>query len=172
MSAGPAYGQKASHRPAPLTHGAGASRACSQRLLAPWAAPARVPHPPARGEGILLPAALVAVLVLAGSPPRPSVESSLAALHRVVHFERVAISPDGERVAWVEAVATPDGPSGTLRTIQLTHRSGSAPSLLTAAADGSSHEEDDPVFSPDGSRVAFLSDAQAAGQPELYVADL
>src|SRR5271165_2913132 len=121
---------------------------------------------------ILLPTTLVAVLVLAGSPQRPSVESSLAALHRIVQFERVAISPDGERVAWVEAVATPDGPSGNLRTIHLTDRSGTAPTRLTAAADGSAHEEDEPVFSPDGTRVAFLSDAEASGQPQLYVAEL
>ncbi len=99
-------------------------------------------------------------------------EAALAALHRVVEFQRVAISPGGERVAWVEAVATADGPSGNLRTIQLMDRSGSAARRLTAAANGSPHEEDEPVFSPDGSRVAFLSDAEAAGQPQLYVAEL
>jgi len=84
----------------------------------------------------------------------------------------VAISPDGERVAWVEAVATPDGPSGNLRNIRLTDRSGSPVVRLTAARDGSVHEEDEPVFSPDGARVAFLSDAEASGQPQLYVADV
>jgi dipeptidyl aminopeptidase/acylaminoacyl peptidase len=84
----------------------------------------------------------------------------------------VAISPDGARVAWVEAVATPEGPSGTLRTIRVTDRSGSPVGRLTAAKDGSAHEEDEPVFSPDGGRVAFLSDAEASGQPQLYVADL
>ncbi len=138
--------------------------------MAPSPSPARVPLLP-KGANIHLPT-LVTAFVLAATPQHPTVEAALAALHRVVEFHRVAISPDGEHVAWVEAVATPDGPSGNLRTIHLADRSGSAPARLTAAANGSSHEEDEPIFSPDGSRVAFLSDAEAAGQPQLYVAEL
>ena len=34
------------------------------------------------------------------------------------------------------------------------------------------HEEDEPVFSPDGKRLAFLSDAEQTGQPQLYLADV
>ena len=115
---------------------------------------------------------LVVALVLAASPQRPSVEAALAALHKVVRFERVSISPDGKRVAWVQAVATPDGPSGKLKTVYVMERSGSASTRVTAAADGSAHNEDEPVFSPDGTRVAFLSDAAASDQPQLYVFEL
>ena len=43
---------------------------------------------------------------------------------------------------------------------------------ITAASDGADHEEDEPVFSPDGKRLAFLSDAEQTGQPQLYVADV
>lgn len=62
---------------------------------------------------------LLAALLSTSGEVRPTVQSALAVLHRVVHFERVAISPDGQLVAWVEAAPTPDGPSGTLRILRV-----------------------------------------------------
>ena len=115
---------------------------------------------------------MVAALLLTAAEPRPTVQSALAALHRVVRFERVAISPDGQRVAWVEAAPTPDGPSGTLRILRVADRSASQAARVTAGHDGAVHEEDEPVFSPDGLQLAFLSDAEHSGQPQLYVAAL
>ena len=110
--------------------------------------------------------------VLSAAPGQPGVESVLAELNRLVEIERVALSPDGGRVAWVEAAPTAAGPSGRLKILRLAARSGGAPVRLTAAKDGADHEEDEPVFSPDGTRLAFLSDAEQAGQPQLYVADV
>ena len=75
-------------------------------------------------------------------------------------------------LAWVEAAPTPAGPSGRLKIIRLADRGGGAPVRITAARDGVDHEEDQPVFSPDGKRLAFLSDAEQDGQPQLYVADV
>jgi dipeptidyl aminopeptidase/acylaminoacyl peptidase len=115
---------------------------------------------------------MLAALVLTSAEPRPTVQSALAALHRVVHFERVAISPDGERVAWVEAAPTPDGPSGTLRIVRVADRSGAHIVRITAGKDASAYQEDEPVFSPDGQLLAFISDAEHSGQPQLYLADL
>src|SRR5262249_54037783 len=46
-----------------------------------------------------------------------------------------------------------------------------APQRVTAK-EGTAHDETDPTFSPDGRRLAFLSDAEKKGQPQLYVADL
>jgi len=137
--------------------------------LAPGAAPGslRPPHP---GGGPLTTLALLAVLSV--TPVHPSVESVLTDLNTLVEFKRVAISPDGARVAWVETVSTPAGPSGHLRLIRLASRSGGAPLRITAVKDGKDHEEDEPVFSPDGARLAFLSDAEHSGQPQLYVAEL
>jgi dipeptidyl aminopeptidase/acylaminoacyl peptidase len=111
-------------------------------------------------------------MLLTAAEPRPTVQSALDALHRVVRFERVAISPDGQRVAWVEAAPTPDGPSGILRILRVADRAGSQPVRVTAGKDGAVHQEDEPVFSPDGLQLAFLSDAEHAGQPQLYVAAL
>jgi len=110
--------------------------------------------------------------LLTAAEARPTVEASLAALHRVVRYERVAISPDGDHLAWAEAAPTPDGPSGRLRLLRVADRSGTHVNRVTAARDGAVHEEDEPVFSPDGLQLAFLSDAERAGQPQLYVAAL
>jgi dipeptidyl aminopeptidase/acylaminoacyl peptidase len=115
---------------------------------------------------------MLAALLLTSAGPRPTVQSALAALHRVIHFERVTISPDGQHLAWVEAAPTPDGPSGTLRIIRVAERSGSQVMRITAGKDGAVHQEDEPVFSPDGQHLAFLSDAEHTGQPQLYVANL
>jgi dipeptidyl aminopeptidase/acylaminoacyl peptidase len=109
--------------------------------------------------------------VLSATPAHPSVEAALAELNRVVEFKRVEISPDGQHLAWVEAASTPAGPSGRLKIIRLADRGGGAPVRITAGK-GPDHEEDEPVFSPDGKRLAFLSDAEKDGQPQLYVADV
>ena len=109
--------------------------------------------------------------MLSAAPAHPSVEAALADLNRLVEIKRVAISPDGQRLAWVEAAPTPAGPSGRLKIIRLAERSGGAPVRITAGR-GPDHEEDEPVFSPDGERLAFLSDAEKDGQPQLYVADV
>jgi len=110
--------------------------------------------------------------MLSTTPAHPGVEAALTELNRRVEFERVAISPDAQRLAWVEAAPTPAGPSGRLKIVRLADRSGGAPVRITAAHDEADHEEDEPVFSPDGKRLAFLSDAERAGQPQLYLADV
>jgi hypothetical protein len=115
---------------------------------------------------------VLAVSMLSTTPAHPGVEAALTELNRRVEFERVAISPDAQRLAWVEAAPTPAGPSGRLKIVRLADRSGGAPVRITAAHDGADHEEDEPVFSPDGKRLAFLSDAERAGQPQLYLADV
>ncbi|MGZ3444560.1 MAG: S9 family peptidase [Myxococcaceae bacterium] len=111
------------------------------------------------------------MLLAAGPAPR-GVESALTDLSRLVEIKRVALSADGGRVAWVEAAATPAGPSGSLRRIRLAARAGGTPVRITASKDAADHEDDDPVFSPDGKQLAFLSDAEQPGQPQLYVADV
>jgi dipeptidyl aminopeptidase/acylaminoacyl peptidase len=119
----------------------------------------------------MLPPLLLAVL-LSTSSARPSVQSALQSLHQVVQFDRVNISDDGQMVAWVEFAPTPDGPSGILRIIRVSDRSGSRVTRVTAGKDAAFHQEEEPVFSPDGSRLAFLSDAEQSGQPQLYVTEL
>ncbi len=116
--------------------------------------------------------AVVALGLLSAAPAHPTVESALADLNRLVQIKEVAISPDGTRVAWSEAASTGAGPSGHLRILRLASTGGGAPVRITVGKDGAAHEEDSAVFSPDGRQLAFLSDAEQTGQPQLYVADV
>lgn len=90
----------------------------------------------------------------------------------VRRFRQTAISPDGKSVAWVERLATADG-TVTENTGIYVARLGdrSAPKRISAASAGP-HREDDIAWSPDSAKLAFLSDAEAAGQLQLYVADI
>ena len=88
---------------------------------------------------------------------------SLASAHGV---RQVAISPDGQRVAWVEAngasehgifVCSLASPASTRRRI-------------TAGSGEGASEEREIAWSPDSRQLAFLSNAQTPDQLQLYVA--
>jgi dipeptidyl aminopeptidase/acylaminoacyl peptidase len=106
-------------------------------------------------------------------PSRLPVAQVLQALHKQVKLHDVAISPDGTHVAWVEQVVTPDGPATDRSLIEVVDRTHpERPPQHVTAKTGAPHDEGDVAFSPDGQRLAFLSDAETKGQPELYVAEL
>ena len=99
--------------------------------------------------------------------------------HSARHFRQVAISPNGNRVAWVEPTLGEDGaPGGTAifvqdhvqNYVQNLKSHISKPKRISAAADNGQSEQD-VAWAPDSKRLAFLSDAENSGQSELYVAD-
>jgi dipeptidyl aminopeptidase/acylaminoacyl peptidase len=85
----------------------------------------------------------------------------------VKSFRQVAISPDGTRVAWVESAA--GGGSGMYVQEVATD---SKPRHISAAGEGKTAHEGEPIWSPDGKRLAFLSDAAGNEQSEVYVVDV
>lgn len=81
-----------------------------------------------------------------------------------------ALAPDGGRVAWVEAVNAADRTPTNQRIIYLLAPGKSLPVRLTAGTGRGVYEERGLAWSPDGRRLALLSDAATPKQVQLYVA--
>jgi dipeptidyl aminopeptidase/acylaminoacyl peptidase/alpha-L-arabinofuranosidase len=103
---------------------------------------------------------------------KPSLDRLFDALTAVRTFKEVAISPDGQRVAWVEVLPDKAGdplPPSEIYVADL--RSPEAePRRITAGNGTAAHAEHSLAWSPDGSRLAFLSDREKKGQLQLYLA--
>ena len=98
-------------------------------------------------------AIFAAPLVRAQTSKRAVTVDDLVAMHRLSDPQ---ISPDGKWVAY--SVATPDVPANRMgKTIWLVGIDGRAPRQLIAAGER-------PRWSPDGSKIAFLSTANGASQ--------
>jgi dipeptidyl aminopeptidase/acylaminoacyl peptidase len=90
----------------------------------------------------------------------------------VQNFSEAQISPDGERIAWVETVTNSQGvPTGASRIVLTSVKAPASVRTITAQA-GKAGDESSVAWSPDSKKIAFLSDAQQKGQLQLYVADL
>ncbi len=115
----------------------------------------------------------VLTLLIGSSAPAqspPSISSVLDAQRQVKSYSSAVISPDGTRVTWVEGLEDRGGSSTRLSAVWTAPAAGGKPVRVTAAADGKNHRELGPAWSPDGQRLAFLSDAARERQLEIYVA--
>jgi len=110
-----------------------------------------------------------------GPPPQTpssSLDSALAPLFATQNYRQVAISPDATRVTWVQWIHAKDGtptPNSAIYVQEL--KAGSKPWQVSASI-GAPHAEHDVAWSPDSEHLAFLSDAAADGQLQLYVTDV
>jgi dipeptidyl aminopeptidase/acylaminoacyl peptidase len=92
----------------------------------------------------------------------------ISMLDRTHNFAEVDISPDGTHVAFVEYTDAIGNMSIYVRAL---NAATGTPQFVTAA-NGGVHAEHDVVWSPDGKRIAFLSDAAQRGQLQLCIADV
>ena len=99
---------------------------------------------------------------------------AVAQEHSVRTFDQVAISPDGNRVAWVQAVANDSGDltGGSAIYVQDFKLPNSKPRRISAAKDSTAASEDTLAWSPDSKHLAFLSDVGGDGQTNFYVANV
>jgi dipeptidyl aminopeptidase/acylaminoacyl peptidase len=102
------------------------------------------------------------------TPVLKRVDAVFDALSAVRRFAQVDITPDGKRVAWVQSERgkkdQPE-PGSAIYVVDL-DAPNAAPRRVTAGG-GTEHEI---TWSPDGKRLAFLSDAGSPGQFQLHVA--
>jgi dipeptidyl aminopeptidase/acylaminoacyl peptidase len=113
----------------------------------------------------------------------PPIEQVLDTATAGETFRGVALSPDGARVAWVEAVRDKDGrptPRSAVFIADLAQTGGDtgSPRQVTARAAKAAHDantaeiaESEPTWSPDNRRLAFVSDA-AGGEEQVFLVDL
>ena len=111
--------------------------------------------------------------LLAQGGSHSPIDDVVDSLFHLRQLSEVAISPDGAHVAWVQSREDPGTGALTLSvyTSDL-HKPGSAPRRITADKDKAEHHENSAAWSPDGKFLAFFSDAEKSGQPQLYVTDL
>lgn len=96
--------------------------------------------------------------------------SLIDTLFAAKRFEQTAIAPDGRRVAWVEDLADKNGkPTGNSAIYVAPVKAGGSPRRIAAGNGTAPFSEGAVAWSPDGSKLAFLSDAAKPGQQQLYV---
>jgi dipeptidyl aminopeptidase/acylaminoacyl peptidase len=109
-------------------------------------------------------------LILAQAPPaRRGPDEAVARLAKVRGFRETTLSPDGKRVAWVESRRGKDGASSSHSAIFVADVGAVESKAQQVTAGTSPCTERSPSWSPDGTRLAFLSDSVQKGQFQLYV---
>ncbi len=116
-------------------------------------------------------ALFAACVTVAGAAP--SMRDVLVASYKLRDLSGVALSSDGARIAWQEGYHDPARllQSLTYDSIYVASVNGGDRTRVSAGTRDGLYDEEEPVFSPDGRRLAFFSDARSRGQLQLYAAD-
>jgi dipeptidyl aminopeptidase/acylaminoacyl peptidase len=106
-------------------------------------------------------------LVLAGAPLADGRDGRSAATWE---FRETSLSPDGKRVAWVVPLPEDDLAPAASAAIFVAELANAAAKPRRISAGAGASVEHSPAWSPDGRRLAFLSDRDGEGQLQLYLA--
>ena len=120
----------------------------------------------------LVATALTGCVVSSQERPAPAsrVDQLMDSLASVRSFREVAVSPDGRRVAWVEGRRGGNGEVSAHSGIFVTDiQSPGMPTRISAGEESHPCAEHQIAWSRDSRSLAFLSDQESEGQPQLYV---
>jgi dipeptidyl aminopeptidase/acylaminoacyl peptidase len=94
------------------------------------------------------------------------VDRVLATANRTVTYSGIAISPDGERLAWVQGTA-----GAQPAALHIARRRGGEDIEITPPGAARSREDKTPAWSPDSKRVVFFSNTGEHENPDLWIVD-
>ncbi|HMF28864.1 MAG TPA: prolyl oligopeptidase family serine peptidase, partial [Candidatus Cybelea sp.] len=115
----------------------------------------------------------LAFVTLADAQTVPSMRAVLTNSFAVRDLGGINLSPDGKTVAWDEGFRDPANllHSPPYNAVFVQGIAGGTRTHVTAGDPHRYHDEENPVWSPDAHRLAFLSDARSHGQLQLFVWD-
>lgn len=102
---------------------------------------------------------------------KAAVQQAIRTMFGVHEIDETAISPDGQRVAWAEALEGKNGAPSPNKAIYVADWNAPAGRVHISAGSAPANEGS-VAWSPDSKQIALLSDAGHAGQQELYIGNL
>lgn len=106
----------------------------------------------------------------AAVPAPGAAETAFAQLNAVHRIGEVVLSADGRQVAWIEGIPGGTGPATT--SLRVASLAGALPLPRTISLGKGKVRIRHLAFSPDGRRLALLSDADSPGRLQLYLVDV
>ncbi len=98
------------------------------------------------------------------------VDPALAEIANTRRFLEAVVSPDGSRVAYVEAQGNAGKSAIYAGRIAGAAGAAATPTRITAGDGKAFHDEHGVAWSPDSRQIAFLSDREKKDQLQLYIA--
>ena len=113
---------------------------------------------------------LALLLAMLTSTALANPKETIDLLFAVKNIEETALAPDGRRLAWVEKQHNQDRTESRNSFIYVLDDAGAVARRVSAGDGKALHAEKHVSWSPEGARLAFLSDAEKEKQLQLYIA--
>jgi dipeptidyl aminopeptidase/acylaminoacyl peptidase len=107
---------------------------------------------------------LLVVFSVCAQETRSPIADVLRQLDRTVTYADIAISPDGEQIAWAQGAT-----ASRTKILHWMRRSDSRDIEIKLESGAQSRKDTTPAWSPDSKNLAFLSNSGTDGNPQLWM---